>query len=65
MHISGLISRSPSRSPYGWLEPSTNTDASSSWTPLLAMSNEPLADSINHLLGVGFYLINIGYVCMG
>ena len=26
--------------------------------------NEPLADSINHLLVVGFYLINIGYVTM-
>jgi len=24
--------------------------------------NEPLADSINHLLVVGFYLINFGYV---
>ncbi len=27
-------------------------------------ANEPLADSINHLLVVGFYLVNIGYVCM-
>ena len=26
--------------------------------------NEPLADSVNHLLVVGFYLINIGYVAM-
>ena len=26
--------------------------------------NEPLADSVNHLLVVGFYLINFGYVCM-
>jgi hypothetical protein len=26
--------------------------------------NEPLADSVNHLLVVGFYLINLGYVCM-
>ena len=26
--------------------------------------NEPLADSINHLLVVGFYLINIGYVTL-
>jgi hypothetical protein len=26
--------------------------------------NEPLADSINHLLVVGFYLINIGYVSL-
>ena len=27
--------------------------------------NEPLADSVNHLLVVGFYLINIGYVSLG
>jgi hypothetical protein len=26
--------------------------------------NEPLADSINHLLLVGFYLVNIGYVSL-
>lgn len=26
--------------------------------------NEALADSVNHLLAVGFYLINIGYVTM-
>lgn len=26
--------------------------------------NGPLADSVNHLLVVGFYLINIGYVCL-
>jgi len=26
--------------------------------------NEPLADSINYLLVVGFYLINIGYVSL-
>jgi len=26
--------------------------------------NEPLTDSINHLLLVGFYLINIGYVSL-
>src|SRR3954463_846784 len=26
--------------------------------------NEPLADSINHLLVVGFYLMNIGYVSL-
>jgi hypothetical protein len=26
--------------------------------------NAPLADSINHLLVVGFYLINIGYVSL-
>jgi len=26
--------------------------------------NEPLADSINHLLVVGFYLVNLGYVIL-
>src|SRR5436305_1055578 len=26
--------------------------------------NEPVADSVNHLLVVGFYLINIGYVSL-
>lgn len=26
--------------------------------------NEPIADSVNHLLVVGFYLINIGYVAL-
>ena len=26
--------------------------------------NEPLADSINHLLLVGFYLVNVGYVTL-
>lgn len=26
--------------------------------------NEPLADSINHLLVVGFYLINTGYIAL-
>lgn len=26
--------------------------------------NEALADSVNHLLLVGFYLINTGYVCL-
>jgi hypothetical protein len=26
--------------------------------------NERLADSVNHLLAVGFYLINIGYVAL-
>ena len=26
--------------------------------------NEPLADSVNHLLVVGFYLINLGYVTL-
>ena len=26
--------------------------------------NEPLADSVNHLLVVGFYLINIGFVAL-
>lgn len=25
--------------------------------------NSPLADAVNHLLVVGFYLINVGYVC--
>src|SRR4051794_13520833 len=27
-------------------------------------ANEPLADSVNHLLVVGFYLINIGFVTL-
>lgn len=26
--------------------------------------NEPLADSVNHLLVVGFYLINIGFIAL-
>lgn len=26
--------------------------------------NEPLADSVNHLLVVGFYLVNIGYIAL-
>jgi hypothetical protein len=26
--------------------------------------NEPLADSLNHLLVVGFYLLNLGWVCL-
>jgi hypothetical protein len=26
--------------------------------------NESLADSVNHLLVIGFYLINLGYVCL-
>lgn len=26
--------------------------------------NEPLADSVNHLLVVGFYLINIGFISL-
>jgi hypothetical protein len=26
--------------------------------------NESLADSVNHLLVVGFYLINLGYICL-
>ena len=26
--------------------------------------NQPLADSVNHLLVVGFYLINLGYVSL-
>ena len=28
------------------------------------LGNEPLADSINHLLVVGFYLINVGFVSL-
>ena len=28
------------------------------------LGNEPLADSVNHLLVVGFYLVNIGYVTL-
>ena len=28
------------------------------------VGNEPLADSVNHLLVVGFYLVNIGYVAL-
>lgn len=28
------------------------------------LENEPLADSVNHLLVVGFYLINFGYVTL-
>src|SRR5678809_71887 len=28
------------------------------------LGNEQLADSVNHLLVVGFYLINIGYVSL-
>jgi hypothetical protein len=26
--------------------------------------NAPLADSVNHLLVVGFYLVNLGFVCL-
>src|SRR5213595_2321642 len=26
--------------------------------------NEPVADSVNHLLVVGFYLVNVGYVSL-
>ena len=26
--------------------------------------NEPLADAVNHLLVVGFYLVNIGYILL-
>ena len=26
--------------------------------------NEPLADSVNHLLVVGFYLVNLGYISL-
>jgi hypothetical protein len=29
------------------------------------LGNETLADSVNHLLLVGFYLINVGYVSLG
>src|SRR5437660_5523443 len=28
------------------------------------LGNQPLADSVNHLLVVGFYLINIGFVTL-
>jgi len=28
------------------------------------LHNEPLADAVNNLLAVGFYLINIGYVAL-
>ena len=28
------------------------------------LGNEPLADSVNHLLVVGFYLVNIGFVTL-
>ena len=28
------------------------------------LGNEPLADSVNHLLVVGFYLVNLGYVAL-
>src|ERR1700720_1320620 len=28
------------------------------------LGNEPLADSVNHLLVVGFYLINVGYIAL-
>lgn len=28
------------------------------------LGNEPVADSVNHLLVVGFYLINVGYVAL-
>lgn len=28
------------------------------------VGNEPLADSVNHLLVVGFYLINVGYITL-
>ena len=27
------------------------------------LGNEALADSVNHLLVVGFYLINLGFIC--
>jgi hypothetical protein len=28
------------------------------------LGNEPLADSVNHLLVVGFYLVNIGFISL-
>ena len=28
------------------------------------LGNEPMADSVNHLLVVGFYLINVGYITL-
>jgi hypothetical protein len=28
------------------------------------LGNEPLADSVNHLLVVGFYLVNVGFVSL-
>lgn len=28
------------------------------------LGNEPLADSVNHLLVVGFYLLNVGFVSL-
>ena len=28
------------------------------------LGNESLADSVNHLLAVGFYLVNVGYVSL-
>ncbi len=28
------------------------------------LGNEMLADSVNHLLAVGFYLVNIGYIAL-
>ena len=28
------------------------------------LGNEPLADSVNHLLVVGFYLVNVGYISL-
>jgi hypothetical protein len=28
------------------------------------LGNEPLADSVNHLLVVGFYLVNVGFVTL-
>ncbi len=28
------------------------------------LGNEGLADSVNHLLVVGFYLVNLGFVCL-
>ena len=28
------------------------------------LGNEPMADSVNHLLVVGFYLVNVGYITL-
>jgi hypothetical protein len=28
------------------------------------LGNESLADSVNHLLAVGFYLVNVGYIAL-
>mgnify|MGYP006178043083 CR=1 FL=1 len=41
-----------------------STGMSAAAAPELAASDERLADSVNHLLVVGFYLINLGYVTL-